>query len=81
MSKFLLLGMPLADVIACATSNAAKTFPAFKGLGTIRPGSQADVAVIELRQGTFELEDNYKGKRTGMQKLVTTATILAGKRV
>src|SRR5262245_39612399 len=81
MSKFLLLGMPLADVIACVTSNVAKAFPAFKGLGTIRAGSQADVAVMELRQGTFELEDNYKGKRTGMQKLVTTATVLAGKRV
>jgi dihydroorotase len=81
MSKFLLLGMPLSDVIACATSNAAKTFPVFKDLGTLRTGSQADVAVMELRQGSFELEDNYKGKRTGMQKLVTTATVLAGKRI
>src|SRR5438874_39240 len=35
MSKFLLLGMPLDRVIACATSNAAKTIPAFKGLGTL----------------------------------------------
>ena len=82
MSKFLMLGMPLDGVIACATSNAAKTFSAFKGLGTIcgqarRPTSP----IMELRQGSFEFEDNYKGKRTGTQKLVTTATVLGGKRV
>ena len=81
MSKFLLLGMPLDRVIACATSNAAATIAAFKGLGTLRVGSTADVAIMELRQGRFEYEDNYKGKRTGQQKLVTTATILGGKRV
>jgi dihydroorotase len=81
MSKFLLLGMPIDEVIARATSNAAKTFPAFKGLGTIRPGSPADVAVLELRQGSFEFEDNYKGKRTGSQKLVASATVLGGKSV
>ena len=81
MSKFLLLGMPLNGVIACATSNAAKTFPAFKGLGTIRAGSPADIAIMELRSGSFEFEDNYKGKRTGMQKLVATGTVIGGKRV
>jgi len=81
LSKFLMVGMPLDAVIACATSTAAKTFPAFKGLGTLRTGSPADVAILELKQGSFEFEDNYKGKRTGQQKLVTTATILAGKRV
>jgi len=81
LSKFLMVGMPLDRVVACATSTAAKTFPAFKGLGTLQPGSPADVAVIELRQGSFEFEDNYKGKRTGTQKLVATASVLGGKRV
>jgi dihydroorotase len=81
LSKFLMVGMPLDRVIACGTSNAANAFPSFKGLGTIRVGSQADLAVMELRRGSFEFEDNYKGKRTGMQKLVTTATVLGGKRV
>jgi len=80
MSKFLLLGMPLSGVIACVTSNAARAFPAFKGLGTLRVGSPADVAIMELRTGSIEFEDNYKGKRTGMQKLVTTATLFGGKR-
>jgi dihydroorotase len=80
LSKFLMVGMPLDRVIACATVNAAKTLPAFKGLGTLVVGAPADVAIIELRQGSFEFEDNYKGKRTGRLKLVTTGGIFAGKR-
>ncbi|HUK36537.1 MAG TPA: amidohydrolase/deacetylase family metallohydrolase [Vicinamibacterales bacterium] len=81
LSKLLMAGMPLASVVACATSNAAKTFPAFKGLGTLRVGSTADIAMLELQQGSFEFEDNYKGKRTGRQKLVAAGTIFDGKRV
>jgi len=81
LSKFLMVGLPLDRVIACATSTAANTFPAFKGLGTVRVGATADLAVMDLQQGSFEFEDNYKGKRTGRLKLVTTATVLSGKRV
>ena len=47
----------------------------------IRVGSPADVTIMEIRQGTFEFEDNYKGKRTGRLKLVTTGTVFNGKRV
>jgi dihydroorotase len=78
LSKFLLLGMPLDRVLACATSNAAATFPAFKGLGTIRVGAPADLAIMDIQQGSFEFEDNYKGKRTGRLKLVTTGAVFAG---
>ena len=78
LSKFLVVGMPLDRVIACATSSAAKTIPAFKDLGTLRVGSPADIAILDLQQGTFEFEDNYKGKRTGRLKLVTTATYSGG---
>ena len=80
LSKFLAVGMPLDRVIACATSNAAKTVPSFKGLGTLAVGAPADVAIMEMQQGTFEFEDNYKGKRTGRLKLVTAAAIFAGRR-
>ena len=80
LSKFLVVGMPLDRVIACATANAAKTLPAFKGLGTLVVGAPADVAIMDLRQGSFEFEDNFKGKRTGRLKLVTTGAIFGGRR-
>jgi dihydroorotase len=81
LSKFLLLGMPLERVIACATSHAVKAMPAFKGLGTLGIGAPADVTVMELQHGSFEFVDNDHGRRTGAQKLVTTATVFGGKRM
>jgi dihydroorotase len=81
LSKFLLLGMPLNKVIACATSNASRAFPEFNPYGTLRPGGVADVTVLELMAGTFDFVDNYKGKRSGSQKLATRAVVAAGKRV
>jgi dihydroorotase len=80
MSKFLMFGMSLSQVIACATVNAARIFPAFDDRGTLNVGAPADVAVMELRDGTFQFEDNYKGMRTGRQRLFPIATVLNGKR-
>src|SRR5215472_11623335 len=79
MSKFVMLGMPLTQVIACATINAARVFPAFDDRGTLNVGAPADVAILELREGSFEFLDNYKGTRTGHQRLFPIATVLAGK--
>jgi dihydroorotase len=79
LSKFLLMGMPLTEVIARGTSNAARSFRELSAYGTLRPGAAADIAVLELKQGTFEFVDNYKGTRTGNQRLVAHAVISGGK--
>jgi dihydroorotase len=81
LSKFLLLGIPLDRVIACATVNAARAMPPFKSVGTLSVGAPADVAVFELRQGEFEFVDNVHAKRVGRQKLFPTAVVAAGRRV
>ena len=81
MSKFLMFGMPVSQIIACATVAAARVFPAFDDRGTLNVGAPADVAIMELRDGAFEFVDNYKGKRTGKQCLFPIATVLNGKRV
>jgi dihydroorotase len=81
MSKMLGSGMSLAEVVAAATVNAARTFAAFNDRGTLNVGAPADVAILELREGSFEFLDNYDGKRTGRQRLFPSTTVLAGKRV
>ena len=81
MSKFIMFGMPLSQIIACATVNAARCFPSFDDRGTLNVGAPADVAIMELREGSFEFLDNYKGTRTGTQRLFPVETVLAGKRV
>ena len=79
MSKFLMFGMPLSQVIACATVNASRVFPAFDDRGTLNVGAPADVAVLELRQGMFEFLDNYNNKRNGNQRLFPVAAVMGGK--
>ncbi len=81
MSKFLMLGMSLDQVVACATVHASRAFPVFRNRGTLKVGAPADVAVLELREGMFEFVDNYGNKRAGRQRLFPSATVLAGKRV
>src|SRR5262249_12438340 len=81
MSKLLMYGMPVAQAVACATVNAARVFPAFDDRGTLNVGGPAGVAILQLREGSSEFLDNYKGKRTGKQRLFPMATVLAGKRV
>jgi dihydroorotase len=81
MSKLIMYGMPLREIIAAATVNAARCFPAFDDRGTLNIGAPADVAIMELRDGNFEFLDNYKGMRTGHQRLFPSEVVLGGKRV
>jgi dihydroorotase len=81
MSKFLMLGMSLDQVVACATANASRAFPVFRDRGTLKVGAPADVAVLELKEGEFEFVDNFENKRMGRRRLFPSATVLGGQRV
>ncbi|WP_343716157.1 amidohydrolase/deacetylase family metallohydrolase [Inquilinus sp.] len=56
LSKFLELGMPLDEVIAASTVNAAKALNRPE-LGTFKPGSVGDASILSLKDGAFPLED------------------------
>jgi len=81
MSKFVDFGMPLDQAIARATVNASRVFEAFRDRGTLNVGAPADIALLELRSGSFEFVDNFTNTRTGHQKLFPAGTVLNGKRV
>jgi dihydroorotase len=81
MSKLLGYGMTISDAIACATLNPARIFPVFNDRGTLNVGAPADVALLELRDGSFEFLDNYKGTITGKQRFFPAGTVLAGKKI
>ncbi len=80
MSKLFTFGMSVSEAIACATVNAAHTFPVFRDRGTLNVGAVADIALLELREGEFEFVDNYDSKIKGKQRLFPAGTVLAGKR-
>ncbi len=79
LSKFLHLGLTLEQVFERVTANPARLFGFPKGLGSLKPGSEADIAVFDLREGDFEFRDAMGQARTGHRKLVPVATVKAGK--
>jgi dihydroorotase len=78
MSKFLNLGMPLADVIKGNTSRAAEVIKR-SDLGHLGAGAEADIAVLNLRRGKFGFIDTQGGKLIGDQKLECELTVKAGR--
>jgi dihydroorotase len=81
MSKFLALGMPLKEVIARVTSYPARAMKPLNPYGTLRPGAVADITVLTLAQGSFDLLDNNNAVRKGTQKLTAHAVIAGGKEI
>jgi dihydroorotase len=78
MSKFLSMGMPLVEVIQRSTTLPAQVINR-PDLGTLSTGSDADVAVFRLEEGSFGFADCGKAKLTGKQRLECRLTVRAGK--
>jgi dihydroorotase len=78
MSKFLYLGVTLDQVIERSTVAPARAIGR-PDLGTLRPGSPADVAVFTLEAGEFPFTDAHGQTRTGSRRLATRLTVRAGR--
>jgi dihydroorotase len=78
MSKFLNMGMSLNDVILKSTWNPAQYIQRPE-LGHLSIGAEADVAVLNLKNGDFGFIDSHGFVLNGKQKLETELTIRAGK--
>jgi predicted amidohydrolase len=57
MSKFINLGMPLYEVIAAVTCNAAKALGVEGEWGSLKPGRSADITILENVEGAFTFFD------------------------
>jgi dihydroorotase len=78
MSKFLAMGVPLAEVIRESTTNPAAEMRRPE-LGQIAVGADADVAVLRLERGNFGFVDVKGGRMEGNQRLGCEMTLRAGK--
>lgn len=78
MSKFLVMGMDMQQVIQATTWNPAREIQR-KNLGNLSVGSVADIALLRLRQGNFGFFDYTGYKLEGNQKLECEMTIRGGK--
>jgi dihydroorotase len=77
MSKILILGVPLPDVIKMSTMNPAAQIKRPE-LGNLTVGAEADVAVLRLRTGNFGYLDVKNARQDATQKLECELTIRAG---
>jgi dihydroorotase len=77
LSKFLALGLSLPETIERATSRPAAAMGR-PDLGTLRPGSPADLALFQLEEGDYTFHDVAMVARRGTRRLVNTLTLVAG---
>ncbi len=79
MSKMMLLGMSLADVILRSTVNPAKEISRYPELGTLGIGRAADIAVLEDQTGVFAFKDSWPAKKLANHRLECALTIRDGR--
>ena len=72
MTTMLALGLPLEHVVAMATCNSAAMAGLSGVLGTLKPGVDADVSVLNDDRGRWVLTDN-EGTQITTDTLLTPA--------
>ena len=77
MSKFINMGMPVKQVIECATWNPAQYIKR-TDLGHLTVGAVADLTILNLRKGNFGFIDTQGKKMMGDQKLECELTLREG---
>jgi dihydroorotase len=78
MNKFLAMGMDLQNVIRTSTWKPAQIIKR-EELGHLTVGSEADIAILNLRPGKFGFFDYTGYKLEADKKLECEMTIRAGK--
>jgi dihydroorotase len=79
LSKFLAMGLSLEDVIARATSAPARALGLADKIGTLKPGAAGDVAIFDVKRGSFAFYDIGRDMRLGSKLLVNDLTIVGGR--
>jgi dihydroorotase len=78
MTQYLYLGLTVEQVIERVTLTPTKVFTFAEPIGTLQTGALADVTVIDLQQGQFQLFDQKGGTRTAKQRFVPVAAVHGG---
>lgn len=81
LSKYLHLGLSLNEVIAMGTENPARAVNKIDEIGTLTPGTHADIAILRLENGAVELMDSLGATRVGEQMLLPVETLVSGRRI
>ena len=80
MTKLLALGMTLPQIVATVTSNPAAMLRMTGSIGSLQVGREADISVLDLLDGRFELADNSGVTVMSSQMIAPAFTLRAGRR-
>lgn len=78
LSKFLCMGMPLNDVIASTTVNAAMALKRPE-LGTFKPSGVGDATVLSIRDGEFDYVDVVGEHMIGRKRIMSEGVVIDGR--
>jgi dihydroorotase len=79
MTRFLGLGFTLPQVVTMSTSNPAKAIGAEGRIGSLAVGRQADVSVLELRDGDWVVKDVVGASLRVSKAFVPFVTVKRGR--
>ncbi|MFC1915391.1 amidohydrolase family protein, partial [Chloroflexota bacterium] len=78
MTKFMALGLSLKQVVEMSTINPARVLGEENRIGSLKPGMEADVSILKLVPGKWQLEDTEQ-QTVEVDRLITPVmTVKAG---
>ena len=77
MSKFLCLGMPLADIVRAVTATPAGVLKR-PDLADLSTGSTGDATVMRIEEGRYTFTDATGNTRTGRQRFALDCVVVGG---
>jgi dihydroorotase len=77
MSKFLVMGMPLVEVIRAATEAPAAVCRRPE-LGNLAVGSAGDATILDIRKGRTEFTDSIGGTLAGDRRFAAEGVVIRG---
>jgi len=78
LSKFLALGMPLAEVIRSTTASPASAIRRPE-LGSLHPGSTADATIFTIEQGEHRFTDSMTETLVAPERISVSAVVFGGR--
>jgi len=78
MAKFMALGLDLKQAITMTTINPARALHEENKIGSLKPGMEADVSILELLSGKWKLEDARQQTIEASQMIMPSMTVKSG---
>ena len=79
MTKLLHLGMPFADIVSAVTERPARVLGRYPEIGALRVGGAADLCLLRLDEGQFDLFDTHGEHRRTTRAVRAAVTLRAGR--